>query len=338
MLTRAEQFVDNLVLPDGGDAARMAEAAVSGRQELQRTDPALASAVGMPGVQQRLRARIAAAVMTHQRQRDRRRPPDLAEPPPGELALQALLQRHRRLVLPPEGTPLEARHAPPPVDEVDVMLTVHAYRDYLRDHKPTLVCAVCACRVSAADTEDDELLLSTLPHLELLSADRTAHPPTPELPRDALTTLEWPVGSGERHCLSTAGCTGAAADGEPLLRVCSTCHTKLRNGRVPPRSLVAVDTGQWPSDDVGPLPRPTQVEEALIAPVTVHGRVMIMRAATATSRGAFTAKKTLVGHVVILPGPPTGELAALLPRTFDVLAEKFLVSANRVAQRVHCAA
>ena len=318
LVGRAEQFVDAMQLP-AGDAAGMAAAADQAVAALAAADPVLAGAVNAPGVRKRLRARKAAAVV----RQPRAAPSERLD----SVALAQLLKRHCAFKLPPVGTALTPEHAPAAGDETLDVLTAIAYRDYLASHKRTLVCVVCACRVSAAEVEEEMHLLSDLPGLELLSADRTAHPPTPSHPRDAITTLEWPASSGERYCLTQAGVTGTSAGGEPLVRVCSGCHKKLSSGNIPPRSLVCVDTGTWPCDDVGPLPEMTAVEEALVAPVTVLSRVMIMRAANeATGAARFTLKKTLIGHVVVLPGPTAGELAGLLPRPFTVLGETFLVS------------
>jgi hypothetical protein len=264
--------------------------------------------------QQRLRARAAAATAKG------------TKPAPAataDMALKMLMARHCPPLLPPVGQPLTAQHAPAAMDKTEELLTAWRYREYLEDHKPVHVCAVCACRVGAADVWEEAVPIQKLPGLELLSSDRVRHPPTKQHPRDALTTVEWPAGSGRGYCLSPAGVTSARPDGDPTLRVCERCHKKLKNGRVPPRSLVCIDTGPWPCDDVGPLPLMTQVEEALVAPVTVHSRVYIMRAAQDGT--PFTLKKTLVGHVVVFPGPATSDLATLLPRSFATLTDKFMV-------------
>ena len=308
-LAEAEAAADALPIPPGdpAEAAAAAEAALQPRQGAAR--PAVVRAA-----RRRVRARVAAATRIGTRPRA-----EIAK-----LALDSLLQRHCSFGLPPPGAPLTPDHAPASVDETQELLTVIRYREYLDAHKCTKVCAACACRVSAADTWEDDVLLADVPNVELLSADRARHPPTAELPRDALTTVESPAGSGERYCMAPDGVTGVS-NGELLVRLCGRCHGKLSRGAVPQRSLVRVDTGPWPADDVGPLPLLSQVEEALVAPVTVHSRVYIMRAAQERSSSTFTMKKTLVGHVVVMPGPATDDLAALLPRSYGALADKFLV-------------
>ena len=50
------------------------------------------------------------------------------------------------------------------------------------------------------------------------------------------------------------------------ITVCRWCRKCLRRGKVPPCSLVRLDTGPWPEDAHGPLPVPTFVEATILAP------------------------------------------------------------------------
>ena len=229
----------------------------------------------------------------------------------------------RPLQLPPEGTPLDASHAPAVPTEEQAMLTAVLFREHFHKHKPVLVCAVCACFCSLADIAQHKVPLHDVPNRALLDASGLRDE-AGGLPRTALTTVCF---DDVHYCVSPGGVVGVwnPSGGMPLLRVCAECWAALGRGVVPPRSLVRVDTGPWPSDDVGPLPHLTMVEEALVSPVTVLRRVMVMRPEGRRHLPSNMVKKALTGHVIVLPGPAPGQLARLLPLTCRDLAENLLV-------------
>ena len=162
--------------------------------------------------------------------------------------------------------------------------------------------------------------LAQLPNLRLLAAEGIA--PTPELPRHGLTHILY---QGKRFCLDPAGATARSEGGVTHVRVCTHCHGALTHGRVPPGSLVRVDTGPWATDRDSPLPEVTVVEELMLSSVTPLRRVLIMRPASGRADPS-TCKKQLTGHVVVVPGPPVEELAVMLPRDFADVAEHLTVS------------
>ena len=59
--------------------------------------------------------------------------------------------------------------------------------------------------------------------------------------------------------------------------VCAECLDALRQRRVPQGSYVRVDEGPWPTDDQGPLPELTALEERCLAPFRMQQYVVLCR-------------------------------------------------------------
>jgi hypothetical protein len=62
-----------------------------------------------------------------------------------------------------------------------------------------------------------------------------------------------------------------------MATVCTECLDALRQRRVPPGSYVRVDEGPWPTDEHGPLPELTALEERCLAPFRVQQYVVLCR-------------------------------------------------------------
>lgn len=169
--------------------------------------------------------------------------------------------------------------------------------------------------------------IDQLPNVHLLDV---GGPKQPELglPRDGLTFIQ--VG-GRRYCMTPLGRSGTAPAAnsyslaQPLVCCCKDCYAALDKGRVPPRSLVRVDAGPWPSDDEGPLPVLTTVEVALVTPVSVARNVMVVRPPGAENRPKHLLQKELRGHIVVSPSVSPSAMAEILPRDLDDLPNNLLV-------------
>lgn len=154
-------------------------------------------------------------------------------------------------------------------------------------------------------------------------------PKVPEmgLPRDGLTFIQ--VG-GRRYCMSSLGRTGtipanASNIAMPTVCVCKECFTALEHDRVPPRSLVRVDTGPWPTDDDGPLPVLTPTKVALVTPVSVARYVTVFRPSGADHRPSHMLQKQLRGHIIVSPSVSPSAMASVLPRDLNDLPDEMLV-------------
>ena len=256
-------------------------------------------------------------------------PPPMPPPSPQPRADRAALSHLADVLLPPAlpppSQPLTTAHGPQPPSIEHIMDSALQFREMVDATKRTLVCAVCGCYTSRAAMADSSTPINDLPNLQLLlaSGERTA-----SLPRDALTTVEH---SGQRYCLHPLGVTNLGAS-SPRLRVCHTCMEHLTKAKpsVPPRSLVRMDTGAWPTG----MLQPTLVELALVLPVSIFRRVYVMRPQGATSGASsnVTLQKQLTGHVVVSPSARPGTLAALLPRRLEDLPKEFLVSSGWARQ------
>ena len=237
-----------------------------------------------------------------------------------DAVLKLLADDTFRFELPADDADIRPGHAPCAQTDMEQLLTAARIRHSIHEHKPVLLCAVCSCSVGRCDVHTEQLPLGELPHLELLAADGV--PATPQLPRHGITSL---FHEGRWYCLDADGATAHDGPQPTHVRVCKGCHTALSGNRVPPNSLVRVDTGPWPEDGQGRLPEVTVVEELLLSSVTPLRRIMIMRPASGRC-DPLSCKKQLTGHVVVVPGPPVEQLAALLPRSFEDLAEFMTVS------------
>ena len=237
-----------------------------------------------------------------------------------------------RYQLPGHDADLEPEHVPRGQTLNEQLLTAVRIRDSIDRHKPTLLCSACSCFVGRDDVHEECLALADVPNLDLLVAE--GGEVTDELPRHAITTLAF---AGAKYCLDPDGVT-AWAEQQPQqqpqqrqpthVRMCTRCFAALLGKRVPDFSLVRSDTGPWPRDELGLLPEVTCVEEQLLASTSVVRRVMIMRPGSGRCDPA-SCKKQLTGHVMVLPGPPVEQLATMLPRTFDDLAEFLTVRVSR---------
>jgi len=119
--------------------------------------------------------------------------------------------------------------------------------------------------------------------------------PSPAYPRASITVAEH---NGEHYCLQTAADAKCAVweeghgpdSADPVLeslRICKQCTRFLRNGRVPPRSLVVCDPGtaedamrRLPRDlqeRVGPLMELTMVESMLLGLTVAQRRMLVCR-------------------------------------------------------------
>jgi hypothetical protein len=237
--------------------------------------------------------------------------------------MQRLLRWVHLPNLPTRSEDLREEHVPRAQTVEEQLLTAAYIQRDIHGGKRTLVCAVCACFVGSNDVCEDGCSVSDLPGLELLDA---SEPATDELPRSGVTHL---MEGGVKYCLSPEGVT--SEPGQPTrLRVCQECWDALTRKKpaVPPRSLVRVDTGPWPTDQHGPLPRPTHVEELLLSSAPPLRRIFVMR--PAHGGGCGVSKKELTGHVVVVPGTSVEQLGAmLLPRTLDELPEYLTVGGKR---------
>lgn len=112
-----------------------------------------------------------------------------------------------------------------------------AMRDFLDRESQKSVCGVCSrmCR----DIDMDTHAMDALPNLALLDA---AVPPTDAHPRDALTVYDH--SDGVKYCIQPAACS-VGLSGQVDVAVCESCFRHLKNGRVPPESLVCFDTGKY---------------------------------------------------------------------------------------------
>jgi hypothetical protein len=77
--------------------------------------------------------------------------------------------------------------APPPRTLEDDIRDAQLIRDYMDAHNKTAVCACCSRRRERDDVRSCPL--SEIPNSDLLSSDTERFSPTPELPRDSLTTF-----------------------------------------------------------------------------------------------------------------------------------------------------
>ena len=262
--------------------------------------------------------------------RQRKRQQQLQDPPPVDThtrdrqaaaAANKLLSQHTlRYQLPVNDEDIKAEHAPCAQTLLEQLLTAARIRSSIDTGKPVQLCAVCSCCVGSKQVHTERMPLAKLPNLELLAAEGVT--PTEELPRSGITHLWY---EGRKYCIDPAGATGMRRNNPSHIRVCTVCHGALQRNKVPDGSLVRVDTGPWAADEEGPLPEVTVVEELLLSSVTPLRRVMIMRPASGRC-DPTTCKKQLTGHVVVLPGPPVEQLAAMLPRSFEEVAEHITVS------------
>ena len=112
---------------------------------------------------------------------------------------------------------------------------------------------------------------------------------------------------------------------------CPQCLSKLRNGHVPPCSLVCVDTGEVPHN-INHLPPLTVLEEKLVAPLRATRHLMFCCPPN-HHNPPNSIQKGLRGHVIAIPNPPVKDLAGIFPvevdRISDVIQVVFLVQATK---------
>ena len=234
--------------------------------------------------------------------------------------------------LPANPADLKPEHVPRTQTAEEQILTALRVRQAIQDGKPVLPCAVCACYVGKCDVAEDSCPLPDLPALALLKADGIQR--TPDMPRPGITHL---LHDGVKYCLSPEGVTSPEDHQPARLRVCRACWSSLtkKNPTVPPRSLVRVDTGPWPSDGRGDLPSPTYVESLLLSSVVPSRKVVVMRP-TRGSAPCGVHKKELTGHVVVVPATSVELLdSMLLPRNLDDLPDLLTVSAGEARTCLH---
>ena len=210
-----------------------------------------------------------------------------------EAVLQRLSDWVRTQPMPSDPADLRPEQVPRVQTVEEQLLTAARIQRDVEAAVSVLPCAVCGCYVGSREVAETGVAVPDLPNVGVLRADgeRTA-----ELPRDGITHLEH---DGVKYCLSPEGIT--SAPGQPVrLHACLDCWAALAKKKVPPRSLVRVDTGPWPVDDTGPLPSPTYVERLLLSSVTPSRRVVVLRPTSGGCIGGVR-KKELVGHVVVVP-------------------------------------
>jgi hypothetical protein len=189
-----------------------------------------------------------------------------------------------------------------------------AYRfsQYMQEHLPLHVCAVCGVYHGAADVVRHNT--QGLP-MDLLRRDG---PQTDELPRNGLTVCR--IG-GVDYCLAHEGVLSAIAPTfvvlEPEytlvraavheqqhvdLHVCREhCLPALHRSKVPRHSFVAFDAGRLP--DVPHLVPLCPVEELIVAPLRVNRLTVIARSSNEKHnvRTRDTYQSYIQGHVLAVP-------------------------------------
>jgi hypothetical protein len=210
-----------------------------------------------------------------------------------------------------------------------------AYRfsQYMQDHLPLHVCAVCGAYHGAAEVVRQST--QGLP-MELLRRDG---PQTDELPRSGLTVCR--IG-GVDYCLAHEGVLGGAAPTfvllEPAyklvraavfdqqhvdLHVCKdNCLAALQRNKVPRYLYVSFDAGRVP--DVPNLLPLSPVEELMVAPLRVNRLTVIARSTNEPRHGRTrdTYQSYIQGHVLAVPNVPLATLDTVVtPLHPDALAD-----------------
>ena len=236
-----------------------------------------------------------------------------------------MLQRLKRWVrpddLPSDPADLRIYHVPRTQTMEEQLLTARRVQDSIDDGKRVLPCAVCACYVGRGAVAEESCPLADIPAWQLLDANL---PATLEMPRHVVTLVH---NGAVSLCLSPEGITSPPGQQPVCVRVCTTCWTSLsaKKPAVPPRSLVRVDTGPWPTDQLGALPQPTYVERLLLSSVVPSCKVVVMRPTHGGAPGGMQ-KRELTGHVVVVPSTCVERLdAMLLPRNLEDLPDMLTV-------------
>ena len=184
-----------------------------------------------------------------------------------------------------------------------------AFRQHIFDHMHTAVCACCSryrmkCLVKSYDYIDVE-------NLDLL---KISGPKSDNMPRHARTTYG-------PYCLQPAACQAINPDAfDFTLDLCDECINHLHRGRVPPCSLVYIDTGSIPSSpnpelDLAPL---TIIEELLVAFNRVIRYVMVFYP---TPAGLSVRQHCFRGNVIAFPNAPVSDVIRALPLPLDKIPE-----------------
>jgi hypothetical protein len=192
----------------------------------------------------------------------------------------------------------------------EVVTAAAALRQRMEELTPTGLCAVCSC--SCPPSVLRKLPYADVPRSELLRADG---PKTSECPRDAKTVTALP--DGRVYCLQPAAVTDAA------VVICSECLSSLQGGKIPPHSLVRVDTGHKPDG----LEWPTLLEQLCIGWLRPHRLTVVCRPQLPNAQpwrdwsGQQPHHVGLVGHVTAHANPQPQQMATMLPLPFEQLSD-----------------
>ncbi len=197
----------------------------------------------------------------------------------------------------------------------DDLATAQHFRACMDRDIPVQLCAVCARKCRRCDVH----VLRFADQFVGLGRLRADGPKTPAAPRQALTTFLW---QDVRYCLLPAACDAVKG----TAHVCTECTTELGHGKLPPASLVRIDTGPPPAVAGVQLPQLTHIEGKLLSTWRAFRFTVVCRA---------NASEALRSNVVAFPSaPPDALLAVLCPpeRIAECIQVVFIAATSSRAQ------
>ena len=215
-----------------------------------------------------------------------------------ELEVAKLVQRQLRRLK--KFTHVNEREHPIPSHDWDSEIRyARRMRRILKNECRRKLCAVCS--ISHPRDMVKPYHYEAVPNLSLLLADEEK---TEECPRDAKTVYEW---DGATYCLQPAAC------GEEKVSRCGNCHASLGREKVPPDSLVRVDTGSIPR---GPSAELTleplrMIEERLLGQLHVFRCVVVIKP-EGSWKPHDACQRGHRSHIVAVPYVSNREVATVL--------------------------